>query len=196
MNTLALTPQLLESAYRQGYFPMYDPDTGETSWYSPDPRAILPLEAFHVSRSLKRCLRRGEFRISLNSAFRKVMEYCAADRPDGTWISGEFVDAYEALHRENKCHSVEVWLGDSLVGGTYGVALGGGFFAESMFHRKTDASKVALYHLVDRLKKCGYHLLEVQFLTPHLESLGAIEISATDYEARLRAALEVSTTNF
>lgn len=195
MKPVPLTPRILEFAYRQGYFPMNDPDSGETHWYCPDPRAILPLDGLHVSRSLHRTLRRGEFRVSFNEAFREVMTVCA-DRSEGSWISEEFIDAYEALHLQRKAHSVEVWAADKLVGGLYGVAIAGAFFGESMFHRKTDASKVAVYHLVNRLKKCGYSLLEIQFLTPHLQSLGAVEISDEVYQEQLRFALGISPTNF
>jgi leucyl/phenylalanyl-tRNA---protein transferase len=195
MKPIPLTPRVLEFAYRQGYFPMNDPDTGETNWYRPDPRAVLPLEGFHVSHSLSRKLKRQDFRISYSTAFAQVMQQCA-ERDEGTWISEEFLDAYTALHRQTKAHSVEVWENEVLVGGVYGVALGGAFFAESMFHRKTDASKIALFHLVSRLKECGYGLLEVQFLTPHLESLGAIEITDEAYGELLKSSLELQVASF
>jgi leucyl/phenylalanyl-tRNA--protein transferase len=195
VKPLPLTPRVLEFAYRQGYFPMNDPDTGENHWYRPDPRAIFPLDGFHTSRSLLRTLRRGEFRVSLNEAFSEVMRHCA-DREEGSWISEEFLDAYEGLHRQKKAHSVEVWSGKNLVGGVYGPALGGAFFGESMFHLKTDASKVALFYLVQRLNQCGYALFEVQFLTPHLESLGAVEITDETYQEKLRAALQLSPAAF
>ncbi len=190
MKPVPLTPRVLEFAYRNGYFPMSDPDTGETNWYRPDPRAILPIDGFHRSRSLSKTLRKGGFTCTFNQAFDEVMRACA-DRPEGTWISEEFLDAYGALHRAGKAHSVEIRRGEKLVGGAYGVALNGAFFAESMFHRETDASKVALFHLVNRLQECGYRLFEVQFLTPHLKSLGAIEIPDEAYAARLTEALSV-----
>ena len=183
------TARVLEYAYRNGYFPMNDPQTNEIHWYRPDPRAILPLNAFHCSRSLRKRLRQGGFRVSFNQAFRQVMEACA-ERAEGTWISEEFVDAYGELHRHGKAASVEVWEADRLVGGVYGVCLDQAFFAASMFHRETDASKVALYHLVKALIAAGYQLLEVQFLTDHLESLGAVEISDETYAGLLKEALK------
>ena len=195
MKPIPLTPRVLEFAYRQGYFPMCDPDTGETNWYCPEPRAILPLDAFHCSRTLAKRLKTAPWTLRFNTAFSEVMRHCA-DRPEGSWISEEFIDAYTALHRDAKAHSVEIWDGEKLVGGVYGVALGGAFFAESMFHRSTDASKAALYYLVRRLNECGYALLETQFLTPHLESLGAIEIEEADYNARLAAALALQPSPF
>lgn len=190
MRPVPLTPRVLEFAYRNGYFPMSDPDSGETNWYRPDPRAILPIDGFHCSKSLAKTLRKSEFTFTFNQAFAEVMRACA-DRSEGTWISEEFLDAYGDLHRAGKAHSVEIRRNGKLVGGAYGVALGGAFFAESMFHRETDASKVALYHLVRRLHECGYRLFEVQFLTPHLKSLGAIEISDEAYALRLTEALSV-----
>jgi len=188
---MLLTVEILCTAYAQGYFPMPHHETGEIEWYRPDPRAIFPLEGFHVSRSLQKTLDRGTFEISFDRDFTAVMRECATRHPDeGNWITEEFIRAYSELHRHRLAHSVEVWSGDELVGGTYGVALGGAFFAESMFHRKTDASKVALYHLVDRLKTTGYTLLEVQFLSPHLESLGAIAIPDEEYMKKLAEALQ------
>jgi leucyl/phenylalanyl-tRNA---protein transferase len=190
VRPVPLTPRVLEFAYRNGYFPMSDPDSGETNWYRPDPRAILPIDGFHCSKSLAKTLRKSEFTFTFNQAFGEVMRACA-DRPEGTWISEEFLDAYGDLHRAGKAHSVEIRLKGELVGGAYGVALNGAFFAESMFHRETDASKVGLFHLVARLRECGYLLFEVQFLTPHLKSLGAIEISDDAYAAKLMEALSV-----
>jgi leucyl/phenylalanyl-tRNA--protein transferase len=182
-----LTPELLALAYAEGYFPMPDPETGKLLWFNPDPRAVIPLDGFHVSHSLKRRLHKGDFKVTFDTAFIDVMRACA-DREE-TWITEEFVEAYTALHRMGKAHSVEVWEGKELVGGAYGVSIGGAFFAESKFHRARDASKVALYYLVERLKMRGFVLLEVQFLTPHLATLGAIEIPAIEYEKKLRAAL-------
>lgn len=174
-------------AYAQGYFPMPDPQTQEIRWYFPDPRAIIPLSGFHASRSLRRTLRQADFTITIDQAFTAVMEGCA-DRDD-TWINAEFKRAYGFLHERGIGHSLEVWKSETLVGGVYGLALGGAFFAESMFHRVTDASKIALYHLVQHLRTCGFSLLEVQFLTPHLASLGAIEIPGDDYLVQLQVAL-------
>ncbi len=190
MKPVPFTPRVVDFAYRQGYFPMGDPDTGEIGWYCPDPRAVLPLNGFHVSRSLAKRIQRVEFTYSFDRSFSEVMRKCA-DRPEGSWISDEFVDVYSALQRQNKAHSVEVWKQNVLVGGVYGVALGGAFCAESMFHTATDASKAALYTLVNRLKSCGFTLLEVQYLTPHLQSLGAKEIPFDDYKQALDEALKL-----
>jgi len=187
---LTLTPEGVELAYRHGIFPMADERSGEVLWFRPDPRAIIPLDGFHVSRSLTRTLRGGRFEIRVDTDFEGVMRGCA-DRPEGTWISERFVEVYTALHRTGKAHSVEAWREGRLVGGTYGVTLGGAFMAESMFHRKTDASKVALAALVARLREQGFILLDVQYVTPHLESLGAVEITRREYERRLEAALRL-----
>jgi len=185
---LTLRPEGVELAYRHGIFPMADERSGEVLWFRPDPRAIIPLGGFHVSRSLARTLRRGLFEIRLDTDFEGVMRACA-DRPEGTWISGRFIEVYGALHRAGKAHSVEAWREGRLVGGTYGVALGGAFMAESMFHLETDASKVALEALVSRLRERGFILLDVQYVTPHLESLGAVEITRREYKRRLDQAL-------
>jgi len=185
---LTLTPEDVLLAYRHGIFPMADERSGEVLWFRPDPRAIIPLDGFRVSRSLARTLRRGLFEIHLNTDFEGVMRGCA-DRPEGTWISGRFIEVYGALHRAGKAHSVEAWREGRLVGGVYGLALGGAFMAESMFHRETDASKVALAALVGRLRERRFVLLDVQYVTPHLESLGAVEITRREYERRLEEAL-------
>jgi leucyl/phenylalanyl-tRNA--protein transferase len=189
MESLPLTVEVLVSAYCQGIFPM-DVD-GRVLWFSPDPRAIIPLDRFHASHTLRQLCRQGRYEIRINERFREVMESCA-DRADGTWISDEIIDAYTDLHERGLAHSVEVYLAGELAGGLYGVALGGAFFGESMFHRRRDASKVALVHLVERMRSRRYRLLDVQFLTPHLERLGAVEIPRAAYLRRLRAALEVS----
>ena len=183
-----LTPEDVLLAYRHGIFPMADERSGEVLWFRPDPRAIIPLDGFRVSRSLARTLRRGLFEIHLNTDFEGVMRGCA-DRPEGTWISERFIEVYGALHRAGKAHSVEAWRKGRLVGGVYGLALGGAFMAESMFHRETDASKVALAALVGRLRERRFVLLDVQYVTPHLESLGAVEITRREYERRLEEAL-------
>lgn len=196
MKRPKLTPALLERAYRNAYFPMAEPETGDVYWYRPDPRAIIPLDGFHVSKSLQRKLKASPWVVTYDTAFLEVMRACG-ERKEGTWMNDEFFSAYEGLHKKGKAHSVEVRNADGeIVGGVYGVALGGGFFAESMFHRETDASKAALFHLVERLKACRYELLEVQFLTPHLRSLGAIEISDAEYVQLLLKALDQSTTLF
>jgi len=190
---LTLTPEGIELAYRHGIFPMADERSGEVLWFRPDPRAVIPLDGFHVSRSLARTLRRGRFEVRVDTAFTTVMRGCA-DRPEGSWISERFVEVYGALHRAGKAHSVEAWRDGRLVGGVYGLALGGAFMAESMFHRETDASKVALAALVGRLRERGFTVLDVQYLTPHLESLGAVEITRREYERRLERALALDRT--
>ena len=185
---LTLAPEGVLLAYSHGIFPMADERSGEVLWFRPDPRAIIPLDGFHISRSLARTLRRGLFEIRVDTDFEGVMRACG-DRPEGTWISERFVEVYGTLHRAGKAHSVEAWREGRLVGGTYGVAMGGAFMAESMFHRETDASKVALASLVSRLRQRGFILLDVQYLTPRLESLGAVEITRREYELRLERAL-------
>jgi len=188
MRTLPLTPDVLIAAYTQGIFPM-DVE-GSMEWFSPDPRAVLPLERLNVSRSLRQSCRKYEVRI--NTVFDEVIHACA-DRPEGTWISAEIIAAYAQLHHLGLAHSVESWRDGQLAGGLYGVALGGAFFGESMFHRRTDASKAALVALVDRMRNRGYRLLDVQFSTAHLESLGAIEIPRAAYLMQLKEALAVRT---
>lgn len=183
-----LDPALLVRAYREGLFPMALED-GAIGWFSPDPRGILPLETFHVPARLARVVRQGRFEIRLDTQFEAVMRECAAGRPDGSWISDDIVASYAALHRLGLAHSVEVWRDGGLVGGLYGVHLGGAFFGESMFHRETDASKVALVSLVDRLVRRGFTLLDTQWVTAHLGQFGAVEIPREDYLRRLRGAL-------
>jgi leucyl/phenylalanyl-tRNA--protein transferase len=186
--------ELLVSAYSTGWFPMAV-DEGEIRWYSPDPRGIIPLDAFRVPSRLRRVIRGGRFRIEIDRDFSGVIRACAqTDRKDdesGTWIDSEILSSYIALHRQGLAHSVEAWDGEVLAGGLYGVALGGAFFGESMFHRVTDASKVALAALVDRMKGRGFTLLDIQWVTPHLEQFGAIEIPRREYLGLLSRALEV-----
>jgi leucyl/phenylalanyl-tRNA--protein transferase len=184
-----IDPATLVRAYREGIFPMALED-GEIGWFSPDPRGILPLETFHVPARLARRLRGGRFDVRTDTVFEDVIRACGASREEGTWISEDIVSAYLALHRLDLAHSVEVWHDHRLVGGLYGVHLGGAFFGESMFHRVTDASKVALAALVERLVRGGFSLLDVQWVTPHLEQFGAIEISRREYLGRLRRALD------
>jgi len=183
-----LSPSLLVAAYEAGFFPMAM-DDGEIRWYSPDPRGVLPLDRFHAPRRLLRVLRSGRFEVSVDRAFRKVMEGCAADRDEGTWINEEILESYCALHDRGLAHSVEVWAGGGLAGGLYGVSLNGAFFGESMFHRASDASKVALWSLVDRLRERRFVLLDIQWLTPFLERCGAVEIPRDEYLATLEQAL-------
>lgn len=189
---MVLTPDLVISAYANGYFPMPHPESQEICWFHPDPRAILPLDGFRASRSLLKSIRQKKFRISVDEAFEAVIDGCA-DRSE-TWINAEIRTAFVELHHLGHTHSVEVWMGDRLVGGTYGLALRGAFFAESMFHRETDASKAALFGLVNHMIANEMTLLEVQFITPHLASLGATEISSADYMERLGQALRRPVT--
>jgi len=192
--TRSLNSEMVEEAYRQGIFPMADIERGVVTWHRPRRRAVLPLEAFHVSRSLARRIRRGGFQVTFDLDFAGVMAACAAR--ESTWISQEFKAVYGDLHRSGKAHSVEVWVEGALAGGLYGVSLGGAFFAESKFHRVTDMSKVALAHLVWRLQARGFALLEVQYLTAHLRQFGVVEITNKDYMARLGMALELERAFF
>ena len=187
---LEFTPDGILFAYRRGIFPMRQSETNEIQWYRPDPRAILPLDGFHTSRSLAKTIRQGRFEVRFNSDFEGVMRACAI-REEGTWINEDFIELYTELHRKGKAHSVEVLLGGRLVGGTYGVAIGGAFMAESMFHFETDASKVALSALVQRLNGRGFKLLDVQYETSHLLSLGVVEIRHRDYYERLKRAVRL-----
>ncbi len=190
-----LTPELLLTAYSQGMFPMAHED-GQINWYSPDPRAILPLDRLHTSRSLFRLIHSGKYDVRFDTAFTEVMMACAAPGPgrETTWISGAIVEAYTALHALGFAHSVEVWSDEELVGGLYGVALRGLFAGESMFSARPNTSKVALYYLVRHLRARGFTLLDVQFQTPHLQSLGAIEVSLARYRDLLRQAMAVDAT--
>jgi leucyl/phenylalanyl-tRNA--protein transferase len=190
-----LTPELLIQAYSVGIFPMAESgDDDEIFWVDPDPRGILPLDGFHVPKRLRRTVRQDLFRVECDTAFAEVVESCAEPAPDrpSTWINDEIVSLYVGLHRLGAAHSVEVWAGEELVGGLYGVAIGGAFFGESMFSRVTDASKVALVHLVARLRLGGFRLLDTQFVTEHLRRFGAIEIPRTEYRRRLAAALRAN----
>ena len=186
---------LLVSAYTHGWFPMAGEDR-VVRWYSPDPRGILPIDRFHLSSRLARVARSGRFEVGIDRAFAEVIRACAdaeRDKEDpGSWISEEIVESYLALHQQGIAHSVEAWRGGELVGGLYGVAIGGAFFGESMFHRATDASKVALVALVDRLQARGYVLLDTQWVTDHLTQFGAVEIPRAEYLKLLERALQQS----
>jgi leucyl/phenylalanyl-tRNA---protein transferase len=189
-----LTPQLLLLAYSQGVFPMAQEDG--IYWYDPDPRTILPLDSFHVPRRLGRTVRSGRFEVRVDTAFRAVMTACAEPVPEreSTWISPEFIDVYTQLHRLGFAHSVESWRDGRMVGGLYGVAVRGLFAGESMFSHDTDASKVALVHLVEWLQRGGFVLLDTQFTTNHLARFGAVEISRQEYKKRLAHALKVNAS--
>jgi leucyl/phenylalanyl-tRNA--protein transferase len=189
MRTDRLSPDAILQAYAAGAFPMTDPD-GVTRWYTADPRGILPLEQLHVPRTLRQVIRQRRFEIRINHDFRGTILGCRQARPEGTWIGDAIVEAYEELHRRGLAHSVEAYADGELAGGLYGVSLGAAFFGESMFHRRPDASKVALVALVERLRERGFELLDTQSTTPHLRRFGCIEIPARDYMVRLRSALE------
>jgi leucyl/phenylalanyl-tRNA--protein transferase len=184
-----ITPELLLRAYAAGVFPMAESaESDAIHWVDPRRRGILPLDGFHISRSLAKDIRRGGFDICADRDFAGVVAGCA-DR-ETTWINAEILALYLDLHRMGHAHSLEMWENGALVGGTYGVVLGAAFFAESMFSRRRSASKIVLAHLVARLRAGGFTLCDTQFLTPHLASLGGIEISRAEYHARLAEALE------
>ncbi|HEY1476196.1 MAG TPA: leucyl/phenylalanyl-tRNA--protein transferase [Chthoniobacterales bacterium] len=177
---------LLLEAYCTGIFPMAM-ENGDIAWFSPDPRGIIPLDAFHIPHGLKRSLKKGGFRIRLNTAFEAVIRACG-ERSE-TWISEEIIESYINLHRLGFAHSVEAWLENELAGGLYGVSVYGAFFGESMFHKVPDASKVALVGLVNRLNERGFRLLDTQYVTGHLTMFGAVEISRPKYMRLLKQAL-------
>lgn len=183
-----ISARLLLEAYASGVFPMAEAaESDDIFWIDPKARGILPLDGLHVSRSLRKTIRRGGYGIRFNSRFQQVVEACA-DRAE-TWINTEILSLYMDLHRTGYAHSVEVWMDGRLSGGLYGVALGGAFFGESMFSRRTDASKIALVYLVARLRAGGFSLLDTQFVTEHLETMGAVEITREAYHKRLERAL-------
>jgi leucyl/phenylalanyl-tRNA--protein transferase len=184
----------LLNAYASGWFPMAVAP-GEIRWYSPDPRGVIPLDTFHVPSRLARTLRKRRFEIRVDTSFRDVIEGCAArDDDEGNWIDSEILESYTALYERGFAHSVETWLDGRLVGGLYGVALGGAFFGESMFHRTTDASKAALVALVERLRARSFILLDTQWVTEHLLQFGAIETTRRRYLRLLDAALQVDAS--
>lgn len=185
----ALDPVVVIRAYTQGIFPMAD-RRGEINWYAPDPRAILEHDNLHVSRSLRATMRKGIYTMHIDTAFEKVMRYCGAR--EETWLNEEFLRTYTYLHSIGLAHSIEAWQDRQLVGGLYGIALGGAFMGESMFSHATDASKVCLVALVEHLQRHGYVLHDTQFLTPHLATLGVTEITRAEYEKRLQEALSLS----
>ncbi len=186
MVVVKLTPEVLEMCYRAGAFPMAD-DYGRIEFYRSDPRSILELDSLHVSKSLERVIRKETYEVFLDRDFEAVIRACA-DR-ERTWINAEIIRSYVRLHEEGKAHSVEAYYEDELVGGLYGVTLGGAFMGESMFSRRSDASKVCLFYLVERMKERGYTLLDCQIQNDHLARLGAVEIPETEYLQRLHQAL-------
>ena len=191
----AITTQILLRAYSIGLFPMAESaEDKQLFWVDPEKRAIFPLQSFRLSRSLAKTVRSDRFTVKIDTAFDEVIEGCAQPAPDRekTWINSEIRRLYRELFDAGDVHTVECWREGQLVGGLYGVAIGGGFFGESMFHRETDASKVALAHLVARLRAGGYHLLDTQFMTDHLASLGAVEVARDEYRQRLAGAINVA----
>lgn len=191
-----LTPDLVIRAYRAGIFPMAEDENSEdVFWVSPHMRGILPLdERFHVSRTLRKTMRRADFEIRVDTDFERTIEGCATEgtERDSTWINPAIREVYGELFSRGACHTVEVWSQGEMVGGLYGLSIGGAFFGESMFHTVTDASKIALVHLVERLRAGGYALLDTQFINPHLQTFGGIEIPRAEYELLLAEALQHS----
>ena len=189
----ALTPDILLRAYGIGIFPMAESrDNPEIHWVDPKRRGVFPLEGFHISRSLAKHILTADYRVTVDTAFAEVVAGCA-DRPE-TWINAEITALYTALHQMGQAHSLEVWQEDALIGGVYGVTLGAAFFGESMFSRQTNASKTALAYLVHRLRAGGFQLFDTQFLTPHLASLGAVEIPQAEYHRRLAQAQQAQAS--
>ncbi len=190
-----LEPRALLAAYRMGAFPMADPRSGRIDFFTADPRAVLPIDAFRTPRDARRKIRRGDFTVTIDRAFEQVMRGCRERREDdgGTWIGEAMIEAYARLHQLGHAHSVETWRGDRLVGGIYGVSIGAAFFGESMFSRiddgGSDASSAALSVLVAHLRERGFTLFDCQYLNPHTERLGAVEIPASRYQRELAAAL-------
>jgi len=190
MSSEPLTPWLLRFGYENGMFPM-SCDDGTVEWYQSHPRALMPIEGIRVSRSLLRTWKRGHLCVTYDAAFTDVMRSCL--RPTANWISEEFIQVYSLCHKQGWAHSCEVWMEDELVGGIYGLAIGGCFCGESMFHRVTDASKVALWKMVDHCRELGFTMFDAQIMNPHLESLGAFNIPHGDYMRRLEVAKLVQT---
>jgi leucyl/phenylalanyl-tRNA--protein transferase len=192
-ESVPLDPRTLMSAYAKGLFPMAN-RSGLIQWFTADPRGVIPLESFHLPGTLRTLIRKspaeGGFEIRINHDFERAMRACQEKRTGGTWINEPLIEAYVRLHKIGMAHSVEAWKEGQLVGGLYGVSLGAAFFGESMFHRVRDASKVALVHLVNRLRERGFVLLDTQATTPHLRQFGCIDIPATDYLRQLKSAIK------
>ncbi len=198
MNDLKITPEILLRAYAGGIFPMSeDRDDDALFWVDPDERGIIPLKTIHIPRSLAKKVRQDRFKVTLNQNFSAVLQACAAPAlgRESTWINNPIQALYTDLYHMGHAHSIECWEDDHLVGGLYGVSLCGAFFGESMFHKQTDASKVALIHLVARLKAGGFALLDTQFITGHLKQFGAINIPRSEYHARLDNAMQCVHAN-
>jgi len=191
MNKTTLNADDLIYGYMNGIFPMADSD-GTIYWYSPDPRAIIPLDTYKPARSLRPVLNRKQFEVRINTDFQSVIRHCAAPRTDGedSWISEEIINAYSELHRAGLAYSVETYMENRLVGGLYGVAIGGVFFGESMFHLVSNASKVAFHYLVEVLRKQNFELLDTQFINENVRRFGAVEIPRSEYIRLLKQALD------
>ncbi len=187
-----LTPWSVRYGYEHGAFPMTDED-GEVNWYQPYQRCLFPIEGIHVSRSLAKVIRQGRFEIRFDTAFEEVMWNCFRSEEEGNWLSPHFVRCYTQIHLDGWAHSCECWREGRLVGGVYGLALGSAFCAESMFHRETDASKVALWAMVEKCRELGFTIFDAQIMNPHLASLGAFEIPNREYLRRLKVALRQRT---
>ncbi len=185
-----LDPRLMIEAYRKGIFAW---SSYPVTWWSPDPRAIMPLDHFHVSASLARKIKKQPFRVTLDCSFEEVVKQCAVPRwaGDETWITDDFIDSFSKLHHRGYAHSVECWADSRVVGGVFGIAINGFFSAESMFYKETDASKIALFYLTLSLREAGFSLLDIQVLTDHTRSLGGMEISRADYLSRLKQAVRI-----
>jgi leucyl/phenylalanyl-tRNA---protein transferase len=199
MQPVKIDPDLLLQAYAMGIFPMSeDADDRQVFWVQPEKRGIIPLSSFHAPRSLLKTVRRRQFEIEIDKDFHGVIDGCAESKEgrQRTWINGTIRDACHALFERGHCHTVEAYFGGALVGGLYGVTLGGAFFGESMFSTMTDASKVCLVHLVEKLKERQFQLLDTQFLTPHLARFGTVEISRKKYEKLLADALKINANFF
>jgi leucyl/phenylalanyl-tRNA---protein transferase len=189
-STRIIEPEVLLAAYAAGYFPMADSHNGEIRWYSPDPRAIIPLDSFKISRSLQQTIKKQVYEIRVDNCFEEVIRNCAERKE--TWISKDIIQSYLKLYNLEYAHSVESWKGKMLVGGLYGVALGGAFFGESMFSLERDASKVALVYLVNHLRIRDFELLDTQWITPHLKRFGTIEVSREKYLSKLQKAISLT----
>jgi leucyl/phenylalanyl-tRNA--protein transferase len=198
-HTAAITPEILLRAYAAGLFPMAESaDDPEIFWVQPEMRGVIPLDDFHLSKSLAKTIRKRPFDIRFNTNFDQVIAKCGEPAPDrpSTWINPLILMLYKELHRLGYAHSVEAWEGEELVGGLYGVSLGSAFFGESMFSRRTDASKICLAYLVERLREKGFSLLDTQFTTDHLKTFGAIDVPKRDYEKLLDQAMQSPDLDF
>ena len=192
MHSSELTPEMIYGGYRDGWFPMMvEEETGKTGWFQPKKRCLFPIEGIRVSKSLAKTIRQNRFEIRFDTSFERVISNCR--RPEGNWINDDFIRVYTQIHRQGWAHCAECWFNENLVGGVYGIGIGGVFYAESMFHRETDASKVALYALIETCRAKGFVLFDAQIMNPHLRSLGAFEVSNKEYQKMLNNALQVQT---